>query len=86
MRKCGMKRGTPETLILGRQCCGRGFRYVDAKGLTFKEAPTITRLRSLAVPPARSSHGSAERNDGPLKRAATAAEKALDTSPFGFAV
>ena len=47
-----MTRGTPETLILRRQRCGRGFRYIDAEGSTIKDGSTIARLKSLALPPA----------------------------------
>lgn len=39
-------------LVLRRHRCGKGFRFVDAHGSTIKDAPTISRLRSLAVPPA----------------------------------
>lgn len=52
MREYGMTRGTPTRLVLRRQRCGRGFRYVDAKGSTIRDAPTIARLKSLAMPPA----------------------------------
>jgi len=47
-----MTRGTPEMLILRRHRCGRGFRYVDGEGSTIKDASTIARLKSLALPPA----------------------------------
>jgi len=52
MREHGMTRGTPEMLILRRHRCGRGFRYVDGEGSTIKDASTIARLKSLALPPA----------------------------------
>jgi DNA topoisomerase-1 len=52
MREHGMTRGKPEMLILRRQRCGRGFRYLDYKGSTIKDAATIARLKSLALPPA----------------------------------
>lgn len=52
MREHGMTRGTPEMLILHRHRCGRGFRYVDGEGSTIKDASTIARLKSLALPPA----------------------------------
>jgi len=52
MREYGMTRATPAMLVLRRQRCGRGFRYVDGKGSTIKDAPTIARLKSLAMPPA----------------------------------
>lgn len=39
-------------LVLRRHRCGRGFRYVNDKGTTIKDAPTIVRLKSLAMPPA----------------------------------
>ncbi|WP_296327704.1 DNA topoisomerase IB [Reyranella sp.] len=39
-------------LVLRRQRCGKGFRFVDAQGATITDAPTVSRLRSLAMPPA----------------------------------
>lgn len=39
-------------LSLRRQRCGKGFRFVDARGSIIKDDLTITRLKSLAVPPA----------------------------------
>src|SRR5215218_6459974 len=35
-----------------RQRCGRGFRFVDKSGATIRDSETLTRLKSLAVPPA----------------------------------
>jgi DNA topoisomerase-1 len=52
MREYGLTRGTPDMLVLRRYRCGRGFRYVDSEGTTIKDAATIHRLRSLALPPA----------------------------------
>ncbi len=52
MREYGMTRATPAMLVLRRRRCGRGFRYVDGKGSTIKDASTIARLKSLAMPPA----------------------------------
>jgi Topoisomerase IB len=39
-------------LVVRRQRCGKGFRFVDANGSTIKDTPTISRLKSLAMPPA----------------------------------
>lgn len=39
-------------LLLRRQRCGKGFRFVDATGSAIKDASTIARLKSLAMPPA----------------------------------
>lgn len=52
MCKYGMKRGTPAQLVLRRQSCGRGFRYIDGKGSAIRDASTLARLKSLAMPPA----------------------------------
>lgn len=52
MREHGMRRGKPEMLVLRRQRCGRGFRYVDGEGSAIKDASTIARLKALALPPA----------------------------------
>lgn len=52
IKKYGLTRGTPAKLVLRRQRCGKGFRFVDAKGSTIRDAATIARLRSLAMPPA----------------------------------
>lgn len=42
-------------LRLRRQRCGRGFRFVGADGSTIKDPDTLSRLRSLAMPPAYSN-------------------------------
>jgi DNA topoisomerase I len=52
IRKHGLKRTQPDTLVLRRQRCGRGFRFIDAGGVTIRDKTTIARLKSLAVPPA----------------------------------
>ena len=39
-------------LVLRRQRCGKGFRFVDAQGAIIRDGHTITRLKSLAMPPA----------------------------------
>lgn len=52
MREYGMTRATPAMLVLRRQRCGRGFRYVDGKGAAIRDGPAIARLKSLAMPPA----------------------------------
>jgi len=52
MREFGLTHGTPEMLTLRRRRCGKGFRFVAADGSTIKDAPTIARLKSLAMPPA----------------------------------
>ncbi|MGY1410645.1 DNA topoisomerase IB [Luteimonas sp. A611] len=35
-----------------RQRCGRGFRYLDPDGGSLRDADTLARIRSLAIPPA----------------------------------
>ena len=52
MRIHGLTRGTPAMLLLRRQRCGKGFRFVGIDGGTIKDAPTVARLKSLAMPPA----------------------------------
>ncbi|WP_422029964.1 DNA topoisomerase IB [Reyranella sp.] len=39
-------------LLLRRQRCGRGFRFVGVDGGTITDAATVARLKSLAMPPA----------------------------------
>ena len=39
-------------LRLRRKRCGKGFRFIGVDGATIDDAPTIARLKSLAVPPA----------------------------------
>ena len=52
MREYGLTRGSPEMLLLRRQRCGRGFRFVGVDGGTITDAATVARLKSLAMPPA----------------------------------
>lgn len=52
MREHGLTRGTPAHLVLRRQRCGKGFRFVDADGKAITDRLTVARLKSLAMPPA----------------------------------
>lgn len=52
MRDHGLKRGSPAHLVLRRQRCGKGFRFVDAAGKIITDGATVARLKSLAMPPA----------------------------------
>lgn len=52
MREHGLKRGAPAQLVLRRQRCGKGFRFVDEAGNTIADRATLARLKSLAMPPA----------------------------------
>ncbi len=52
MRQYGLTRGTPAMLLLRRQRCGKGFRFVGIDGVTISDASTVARLKSLAMPPA----------------------------------
>ncbi len=42
----------PEALTLRRQRCGKGFAFLTDSGTVLRDASEITRLKSLAVPPA----------------------------------
>jgi DNA topoisomerase I len=37
---------------LRRRKCGKGFRYVDARGAIVRDRATLSRIRALAIPPA----------------------------------
>ena len=52
MRENGLTRGTSEMLVLRRQRCGKGFRFVGIDGGTIRDGAVIARLKSLAMPPA----------------------------------
>ncbi len=52
MNEYGLTRGAPAKLVLRRHRCGKGFRFVDAKGSAIRDASTVARLKSLAIPPA----------------------------------
>lgn len=52
MRENGLTRGTPDMLVLRRQRCGKGFRFIDGDGRTIRDPALIARLKSLAMPPA----------------------------------
>ena len=52
MRENGLTRGTSEMLVLRRQRCGKGFRFVSIDGGTIRDGAVIARLKSLAMPPA----------------------------------
>jgi DNA topoisomerase-1 len=47
-----LKRVTADELTIRRKRGGRGFFYVDGDGNRIGDAPTLDRIRSLAVPPA----------------------------------
>jgi DNA topoisomerase I len=51
-RKHGLRLGDPSALTIRRVKRGTGFAFVAADGRTIRNARTITRLKSLAVPPA----------------------------------
>ena len=51
MNEYGLTRGAPAKLVLRRHRCGKGFRFVDAKGSAIRDASTVHRLKSLAMPP-----------------------------------
>ena len=47
-----LKRTKPTDLSIRRQARGKGFRYLDADGAPVRDAATLARIRSLAIPPA----------------------------------
>lgn len=50
-----------------RRRCGRGFRYVDSKGVTVRQGDLIQRFRSLVIPPAWEDVWICEHIDGHLQ-------------------
>lgn len=52
MQSYGLVTTSSDALNLKRLRCGKGFRFVDAKGRTIRDEATVARLRSLAMPPA----------------------------------
>jgi DNA topoisomerase-1 len=51
-RRLGLKYVAAETLLLRRVRKGTGFSYLDENGKPIRDLTTLTRLKSLAVPPA----------------------------------
>jgi DNA topoisomerase-1 len=51
-RQVSLRYVTDQAPGLRRQRSGRGFRYVDAEGKTIRDAATLARIHSLAIPPA----------------------------------
>src|SRR5581483_10395004 len=47
-----LRRTTPEDLTIRRRRSGQGFSYVGPNGRAVRDAATLRRLKSLAVPPA----------------------------------
>ena len=50
----GLKVTRRDDLTIRRLKRGKGFRFVDRRGRTIRDAATLARLRSLAMPPAYS--------------------------------
>lgn len=48
----GLRRTTPDQLAISRRRNGQGFSYVGPDGRALRDAATLRRLKSLAVPPA----------------------------------
>ncbi|HEX4532859.1 MAG TPA: hypothetical protein VH000_01400 [Rhizomicrobium sp.] len=51
-RRLGLTLATPEDLTIRRHKHGKGWRFTGPRGRTIRDAPTLTRLRRLAMPPA----------------------------------
>ena len=51
-RRFGLRVGEQDGLTIRRMKSGTGFRFVSAKGRPIRDAATLSRLKSLAVPPA----------------------------------
>lgn len=49
-----LRRSSAATLTLTRRRAGKGFSYIDADGHRITDRATLTRIRSLAIPPAYS--------------------------------
>lgn len=47
-----LKRVTADQLTISRRPAGKGFRYLDSDGKPVRDAQTLARIRSLAIPPA----------------------------------
>ncbi len=48
----GLRYASPDDPGFSRRRGGRGFRYLDVTGRTIREEEVLTRIRSLAIPPA----------------------------------
>lgn len=51
-RRAGLRIIEPEALVIRRRRSGRGFFYVDEAGRRISDPEVLSRIRSLAVPPA----------------------------------
>jgi DNA topoisomerase-1 len=51
-RRLGLRLVTADALAIGRRRCGRGFAYLTADGRPIRDRSVVSRLGSLAVPPA----------------------------------
>src|SRR5689334_10919145 len=51
-RSEGLRYTTDHEPGLRRVVRGKGFAYLDSAGRTVRDAPTLARIRSLAIPPA----------------------------------
>jgi DNA topoisomerase-1 len=66
-RRFGLRVGEQGELTIRRLKRGAGFSFVGANGRTIKDAATLTRLKSLAVPPAYDNVRYARRADAHLQ-------------------
>ena len=52
LRRLGLKKAAPETLIIERVACGRGFRFRSPDGGAVSDSGTLSRISALVIPPA----------------------------------
>lgn len=66
-REAGLRYVTDASPGIRRQRCGTGFSYRDPDGKLLRDAATLQRLRSLAIPPAWTSVWICPREDGHIQ-------------------
>lgn len=66
-REAGLRYVSDSQPGIARRKAGAAFRYVDSDGRAVRDAPTLARIRSLAIPPAWESVWICARPDGHLQ-------------------
>ncbi len=66
-REAGLRYMSDAGPGIRRQRSGTGFSYRDADGVLLRDAATLQRLRSLAIPPAWTSVWICPREDGQIQ-------------------
>ena len=66
-RRIGLRYVSDREPGIVRRLAGRGFQYLDPSGARVKDATTLERIRSLAIPPAWTEVWICSRIDGHLQ-------------------